>query len=93
MTKITFDNSVEKFFSKLINGTPEDKNSYAEISKTIFLLKELGPKIKMPHSQNIKGYKGLKELRILKSNKNYRILYCIKNNEIIILLHVVEKKN
>ncbi len=75
--------SIEKWLDKL---TKEQLNSVAEeLSK----LEELGNELKLPHSRALG--KGLFELR--ERQFGYRIYYCFKGNQLIILLTAGDKKS
>ena len=91
--EIYFDKAVEKLLNKLKDSKKrEDLLDRAEIFKLLDLLQERGNTLGMPYSRNLKGFKYLKELRVLNSTKNYRIFYFIKDNTIAIMIHPVEKK-
>ena len=80
MYKIIFDNSAANFFRKL------DKVESGRIGKKIDSLKE-NPKIGIPLTGNLAG---LWKLRI----GDYRAIYQIKNEELIILiLRLGHRKN
>lgn len=93
MIKVIFDKSVEKIFRKLENSSKtEDKVLLLEIVHAINLLQKHANDLKMPFSRNIKGYKGLKELRISTTHLEYRIFYFIHKGVIGVLLSGTEKK-
>lgn len=80
--KIKIVKEVELLISSL------DSHSVAKVLRVIELLESFGNKLGMPHSRKIKN--GLSELRI-RGQREVRIFYLIKNNEIIMLFGYVKK--
>lgn len=74
---------IEKWLDKL---TKEQFNSVAE---ELSILEELGNELKLPHSRALG--KGLFELR--ERQFGYRVYYCFKGNQLIILLTAGDKKS
>jgi putative addiction module killer protein len=82
-TNISGKSPIEKWLDKL---TKEQLNSVAE---ELSVLEELGNTLKLPHSRALG--KGLFELR--ERQFGYRIYYCFKGNQLIILLTAGDKKS
>jgi phage-related protein len=78
---------VEEFINKL--GT-KDKKAQAKVLRSLLLLSEYGLSLGFPYISNIS--KKLWELRIPFGNNQYRVLFTIASNRIIILLHAFSKK-
>ena len=74
---------IAKWLDKL---TKEQLNSIAE---ELSILEELGNELKLPHSRALG--KGLFELR--ERQFGYRVYYCFKGNQLIILLTAGDKKS
>lgn len=78
---------VEEFINKL--GT-ENKKAQAKVLRSLLLLSEYGLDLGFPYISNVS--KKLWELRISFGNNQYRVLFTIVSNKIIILLHAFSKK-
>lgn len=78
---------VKEFIDKL--GT-KNKKAQAKVLRSLLLLSEHGLNLGFPYISNIS--KKLWELRIPFGNNQYRILFTIVSNRIIILLHAFSKK-
>jgi len=64
----------------------------AKIFREIDLLQQEGIYLNFPHTSDIDGYKGLRELRIKFSSNNIRIIYFLHIKNTFILLHGFKKK-
>lgn len=80
------DNPVGEFLKRL------SKKEEAKVYREIDLLEQKGIFLGFPHTSDIRGYKGLKELRIKFGSSNLRIFYFLKINNVFILLHGFRKK-
>ncbi len=61
------DSSIDEFLNDL------DKKSMAKVQAYISLLTEVGPDLKRPYADHVRGK--IRELRIHYSSNQYRILY------------------
>ncbi len=68
------------------------KKEQAKVFREVDLLQEKGIYLNFPHSSDISGYQGLKELRIKFSSNNIRIMYFLHVKNAFILLHGFRKK-
>lgn len=75
-------NPIAKWLDKLT------KEQFKSIDKEITLLGKIGNELALPHSRSLG--KGLFELR--ERRFGFRIYYCFKDNQIIILLAAGDKK-
>jgi len=64
----------------------------AKVFREIDLLQQKGIYLNFPHSSDIEGYKGLRELRIRFSSNNIRIIYFLHIKNTFVLLHGFRKK-
>ncbi|MGC8683971.1 MAG: type II toxin-antitoxin system RelE/ParE family toxin [Athalassotoga sp.] len=92
MIKIFYDKTVHKELTNLSESPrKEDKVMYAEIVRTIELLKHFGNNLEEPYSKTFNDYKYegcvLKELRIV-TIVQYRIFYFIYKGKAGILLYL-----
>jgi phage-related protein len=78
------DSPVDDFFDSL------DKKSRAKVAAHLSILEELGPNLKRPYADVVRGK--IRELRIRKSSNQYRILYFFELRDQIILVHAFLKK-
>ena len=97
MIKIFYDKTVHKELTNLSESPrKEDKVMYAEIVRTIELLKHFGNNLEEPYSKTFNDYKYegcvLKELRIV-TIVQYRIFYFIYKGKAGILLYPAVKKS
>lgn len=76
------DYPIKEFIEKL------EKKTYTRVLKSITLLSNFGPFVKMPYSKKIAP--GLYELRI-KGAESIRIFY-VQVNQVYYLVHVFKKK-
>ena len=60
--------------------------------REVDLLQEKGIHLNFPHSSDISGYKGLRELRVKFSSNNIRIIYFLHIKDTFVLLHGFIKK-
>jgi putative addiction module killer protein len=74
---------IEKWLDKLT------KEQFASIAGELRILRQLGNELKLPHSRALG--KGLFELRERKFG--YRVYYCFKGSQLIILLAAGDKKS
>ena len=63
----------------------------ARVSRTVALLEDYGPALKMPHARHLQGK--VWELRIDGRPNSYRVLYAAVPGQKFILLHVFAKKS
>jgi phage-related protein len=68
------------------------KKEEAKVLREVDLLQEKGIYLNYPHSSDISGYKGLRELRIKFSSNNIRIIYFLHIKNTFVLLHGFRKK-
>ncbi|MBM3707023.1 MAG: type II toxin-antitoxin system RelE/ParE family toxin [Actinobacteria bacterium] len=68
------------------------KKEEAKVLREVDLLQQKGIYLNFPHSSDIDGYKGLRELRIRFSSSNIRIFYFLHIKNTFILLHGFRKK-
>ena len=80
------DNPVGDFISSL------PRKEEAKVFREIDLLQQKGIYLNFPHSSDIEGFKGLRELRIRFSSNNIRIIYFLHIKNIFVLLHGFRKK-
>ena len=78
------DSPVDDFLDGL------DKKSRAKVAAHLSILEELGPNLKRPYADVVRGK--IRELRIRKSSNQYRILYFFELRDQIILVHAFSKK-
>lgn len=62
----------------------------ARVSRTILLLEDYGPALKMPHVRHLRGK--VWELRIDGRPNSYRVLYAAVPGRKFVLLHIFAKK-
>jgi phage-related protein len=62
----------------------------ARVSRTILLLEDYGPALKMPHVRHLQGK--VWELRIDGRPNSYRVLYAAVPGRKFVLLHIFAKK-
>lgn len=62
----------------------------ARVSRTVALLEDYGPALKMPHARRLQGK--VWELRIDGRPNSYRVLYAAVPGRKFVLLHVFAKK-
>jgi len=62
----------------------------ARVSRTVALLEDYGPALKMPHARHLQGK--VWELRIDGRPNSYRVLYAAVPGRKFVLLHVFAKK-
>ncbi len=62
----------------------------ARVSRTVALLEDYGPALKMPHARHLQGK--VWELRIDGRPNSYRVLYAAMPGRKFVLLHVFAKK-
>ncbi|HLB49662.1 MAG TPA: type II toxin-antitoxin system RelE/ParE family toxin [Anaerolineales bacterium] len=62
----------------------------ARVSRTVALLEDYGPGLKMPHARRLQGK--VWELRIDGRPNSYRVLYAAAPGRKFVLLHVFAKK-
>lgn len=67
-----------------------DEKSRAKIEAHMSLLEDLGPNLKRPYADSVRGK--IRELRIQYGSNQYRILYFFQLHKLIILLHAFSKK-
>lgn len=67
-----------------------DKKSRAKVAAYLSLLEEQGPDLKRPYADIVRGK--IRELRILHSSNQYRILYFFQIHNQIVLVHAFSKK-
>ena len=67
-----------------------DKKSRAKVAAYLSLLEEQGPDLKQPYADIVRGK--IRELRILHSSNQYRILYFFQIHNQIVLVHAFSKK-
>ena len=75
---------IDKFLDEL------DKKSRAKVEAYLSLLEEQGPNLKRPYADHVRGK--MRELRVLYSGTQYRILYFFHAGSRIILVHAFAKK-
>ena len=80
------DNPVGDFIKSL------SKKEEAKVFREIDLLQQNGIYLNFPHSSDIEGCKGLRELRIKFSSSNIRIIYFLHVKNTFVLLHGFRKK-
>jgi len=80
------DSPVGDFISSL------SKKEEAKVFREIDLLQQKGIYLNFPHSSDIEGYKGLRELRIRFSSKRIRVIYFLYIKNTFVLLHGFIKK-
>ena len=80
------DNPVGDFIDSL------PKKEGAKVFREIDLLEQKGIYLNFPHSSDIEGYKGLRELRIRFSSDNISIIYFLNIKDTFVLLHGFRKK-
>jgi len=68
------------------------KKEEAKVLREVDLLQQKGIYLNFPHSSDIDGYKGLRELRIKFSSNNIRIIYFLHIKNTFVLLHGFRKK-
>lgn len=67
-----------------------DKKSRAKVAAHLSLLEEQGPNLKRPYADVVRGK--FRELRILQSSNQYRILFFFQARDQIVLAHAFSKK-
>lgn len=67
-----------------------DKKSRAKVAAYLSILEEQGPNLKRPYADIVRGK--IRELRILHSSNQYRILYFFHIHNQIVLVHAFSKK-
>ena len=65
----------------------------ARVYREIDLLEQNGIYLGYPYTSAIRGYKGLRELRVKFSSNQIRIIYFLYINKTFILLHGFKKKD
>jgi putative addiction module killer protein len=75
--------AIEKWLDKLT------KEQLASVAEELHILEKLGNELKLPHSRALG--KGLFELR--ERQFGYRVYYCFKGNQLIVLLAAGDKKS
>jgi phage-related protein len=68
------------------------KKEEAKALREVDLLEQKGIYLNFPHSSDIEGYKGLRELRVRFSSDNIRIIYFLNIKDTFVLLHGFRKK-
>lgn len=81
------DSPVGDFISSL------PKKEEAKVFREINLLQQKGIYLNFPHSSDIEGFKGLRELRIRFSSNNIRIIYFLHIKSTFVLLHGFRKRH
>jgi len=71
-----------------LTGLPP--KDYGRVLRTIGLLVDYGPALKMPHAQHVQGK--IWELRIDGRPNSYRVLYAAAPGRTFLLLHTFAKK-
>jgi len=79
------DSPIDEFLDGL------DKKSRAKVAAHLSLLEEQGPNLKRPYADVVRGK--IRELRILHSSNQFRILYFFYVYDQIVLLHAFPKKS
>lgn len=67
-----------------------DKKSRAKVAAHFSLLEEQGPNLTRPYADVVRGK--IRELRILQSSNQYRILFFFQVHDQIVLAHAFTKK-
>jgi len=78
------DSPIDEFLDGL------DKKARAKVEAYLSLLEQEGPNLKRPYADHVRGK--IRELRVLYSGNQYRILYFFHIGRQIVLVHAFPKK-